>query len=285
MNELRSDIVMVTPATARDWLELNHGNRKPTQRLVKQHVRRLETGRWQVTNDAISFDVEGNLVNGQHRLMAIVEADIPALCLVVWGLPKGSFPILDTGKSRSFKDLLESYGVPNAAKAASVTQLVAHWESHGEVLDNSFVKSNGISGRADQDELLFRYQEDRYALQEAVKAGRRINDAIGISATWWGGLMFFASRIDPADASGFEYGLRTGDTLDGRPLHSSHPVRALRERVRKAERDREFRHFADRREFLALAVKSWNAYRQGRDVERLRFRVGGANPEKFPRML
>jgi len=38
----------------------------------------------------------------------------------------------------------------------------------------------------------------------------------------------------------------------------------------------------NQRYIAALVIKAWNAYRDGAPVRQLKYRIGGANPEKFP---
>jgi hypothetical protein len=65
----------VTPEMASKWLrENNENNRGIKTQVVKKYARDLLDGNWRVTHQCIAFDARGMLVDGQHRLSAIVLA-------------------------------------------------------------------------------------------------------------------------------------------------------------------------------------------------------------------
>jgi len=82
-------------------------------------------------------------------------------------------------------------------------------------------------------------------------------------------------RLDHTDAAFFWERL-----VDGVGLEAGSPILALRDFIA--------REAASSRPTLrpdigaAYIIKAWNAYREGRDVKLLHFRVGGATPERFP---
>lgn len=77
---------MVTPRMAKSWLDHNTLNRRLRPKRVLELVRAIESGQWQYTGESISFDTNGVLSNGQHRLAAIVASGIACEALVVFGL-------------------------------------------------------------------------------------------------------------------------------------------------------------------------------------------------------
>jgi hypothetical protein len=99
-------IETITPRIASSYLEFNNNNRP----LRKAHIRSLAfdmmNGDWQVTHQGIAFDTTGRLIDGQHRLHAIIEAGVPIQMLVTRGCSASSFSILDRGANRSPSDIL-----------------------------------------------------------------------------------------------------------------------------------------------------------------------------------
>ena len=63
-------------------------------------------GDWQLTHQGIAFDTTGRLIDGQHRLHAIIEAGVPVQILVTRGCSASSFSILDRGANRRPSDIL-----------------------------------------------------------------------------------------------------------------------------------------------------------------------------------
>jgi hypothetical protein len=54
------------------------------------------------------------MVDGQHRLAAIIEADVPVDITVFTEVPDGAFDVLDTGKRRNAADVLAIEGEKSA---------------------------------------------------------------------------------------------------------------------------------------------------------------------------
>lgn len=59
-----------------------------------------------MTHQGIAFDITGRLIDGQHRLHAIILAGVPIQISVTRGCSASSFSILDRGSSRSASDIL-----------------------------------------------------------------------------------------------------------------------------------------------------------------------------------
>jgi hypothetical protein len=105
--EPTSEIAEITPQMAREWLEKD----VPQQRCMKAHVvdayaRDMRAGRWSLNGDPIRFDVDGNLIAGQHRLHAIIEADVSVKSFVVRRVPVEALITLDSGIKRTMGDEL-----------------------------------------------------------------------------------------------------------------------------------------------------------------------------------
>lgn len=64
---------MITPVKAAEYLALNKNNRKLNEATVERYVNMMSKGEWIMNGEPICFDRYGNLVNGQHRLTAIIR--------------------------------------------------------------------------------------------------------------------------------------------------------------------------------------------------------------------
>jgi hypothetical protein len=71
---MRTLEMTITPDMAATWLETSEGNRRIRQDHVNTLADHIRHGRWRLTHDPIAFDHNGKLVDGQHRLWAIVLA-------------------------------------------------------------------------------------------------------------------------------------------------------------------------------------------------------------------
>ena len=73
--EIESMVVLVTPELASKWLEKNIDNRNLRKNTINQYVNDMKNGKWSLVGDSITFDKDGILTNGQHRLYAVVQSN------------------------------------------------------------------------------------------------------------------------------------------------------------------------------------------------------------------
>lgn len=71
------DDVTITPRVAEELLKFNTNNRPVNRRALKRYISSMEKGDFVKSTDTISFDKDGKLINGQHRLLACVQAGKP----------------------------------------------------------------------------------------------------------------------------------------------------------------------------------------------------------------
>jgi hypothetical protein len=104
---VRSAFETVTPDMATKWLEGNTHNRSVRDSVVTRYATDMKAGRWKQTHQGIAFDAEGTLIDGQHRLFAILEAGVPVVLQVTRGLPMDTQMVVDDNISRSVTDVLK----------------------------------------------------------------------------------------------------------------------------------------------------------------------------------
>lgn len=101
---------IITPERAEVFLQKNKLNRKVQHTRIDAYVRDIVNGKWDFTNvEPIAFDEDGNLINGQHRCMAVVRAGRPIICAVVKNCKKEA--IFDRGILRSTANILQMRGM------------------------------------------------------------------------------------------------------------------------------------------------------------------------------
>ena len=103
-------VMEVGPDLATRWLEGNTHNRTLKQPLVDRFVRDMQADRWQLTHQGIAFDVDGVLIDGQHRLWAIVLSGKTVPMRVFFNEPIETMKSVDIGLGRSNFDVLHLSG-------------------------------------------------------------------------------------------------------------------------------------------------------------------------------
>jgi hypothetical protein len=125
--------VQVTPALATEWLAVNTKNRRVKAETVDGYARDMKAGEWLTTHQGVAFNEADELIDGQHRLLAIQKSGSAVLLLVSSGWPKKmpkqkSFTMdaVDRGCLRSLPDQLElQHGIANARSIVQVTGALA----------------------------------------------------------------------------------------------------------------------------------------------------------------
>lgn len=100
----------ITPAMAKEYLQHNTANYRSLNKYrVLSYSEDMKNGKWQFNGEAITFGKDGRLLNGQHRLHAIVKAGVPVEMLVIFGLDDG-VNIYDIGGGRSTAQIAKARG-------------------------------------------------------------------------------------------------------------------------------------------------------------------------------
>lgn len=108
-----SEVTTITPQSAAEWLKANKNNRPVRRRHVEFLANEILSGNWQVNGQAIVISDQEEVLDGQHRLMAVIEAGQAIQTLVVYGIGREAFKTIDTGAVRSGSDALALF-YPNA---------------------------------------------------------------------------------------------------------------------------------------------------------------------------
>jgi hypothetical protein len=141
---MKTQVIFVTPDMARNWLEKNGNNRNVREHKVRKFCEDLKHGRFKLTHQGIAFGKDGELIDGQHRLMAIARTGIGALMMVTTGLTDDTVLCIDRGSPRAIHDNARMLGfevsqtsvsVAFAAMACPATILHSTSASEDEVIE------------------------------------------------------------------------------------------------------------------------------------------------------
>lgn len=147
---------LITPEIAADMLTRNEGNRPLRPRTWQGYAKDMLAGKWRQTHEAIAITASGQLINGQHRLTAVVHTGISQLFWVaVYDSTETAMDLpIDFGARRTISDILK--------------------EDKPHVLTANAVFRYAIARHATTP----RPHETQYILQKAV---RPIGDAVEVS--------------------------------------------------------------------------------------------------------
>jgi hypothetical protein len=102
---MKSQVEIVTPELAKLYLQNNDGNRPLRKSWIDYLSESIKRGEWQATHQGIAFSKNGRLLDGQHRLHAIIKANIPVNIFITRNVNESAFKVLDCGAKRTISDL------------------------------------------------------------------------------------------------------------------------------------------------------------------------------------
>lgn len=99
--------ILITPEMAKNLLEKNVTNRRLAPATVKKYAYEMSSGSWMSTHQGIAIDESGQVIDGQHRLSAIVLSGVSILTTlsIYEGDVKTLMIPLDRGKMRTMSDV------------------------------------------------------------------------------------------------------------------------------------------------------------------------------------
>lgn len=258
----------VSPALAEVWLTKNTHNRRLRKWTIQAYASDMAAGDWSFTGEPITFADDGKLLDGQHRLRAIVEAGVTIPLVVVHGLNSRAQEDTDRGVPRKFFDVLTLRGEVNATHLASITRRVHQWK-----LGERRNLDTGTTGATVAQYL--RTLDEHPEIRDFVKDAKRIAKTCELPASIVGLLWWVFSNLDAEDADFFFERLADGQNLaKGHPIYElARTLEAIKSNA-KGERSQTY--------LTAVTIKAWNAYRSGEEIQQLKWRRGGARPEAFP---
>ncbi len=255
---------------AQEVLAYNTGNRRINRRKLEQLVGQMRRGEFVNTGEPIIVSREGILNDGQHRLQAVVEADVEVDMDIRFGISREAFRVTDTGASRTPGDVLTIMGAHAGGQVSSTVRLLLLYERGLPDSIRAFVSHEEIARAferwGDVEDVVAAV--NGHAFPKAVKS-------IPLYAT-----AFLASRT--SGKGKLETWLDAVAT--GLDVGRDHPAYQLRERLLRgipaATREGLLERFA-------LMVKSWNLFAKGDSIPMREFKWTsvGKNAEDFPKVL
>jgi hypothetical protein len=131
-------VVIVTPEMAAEWLSKSReSGRKNYRKIDAVHVRKMaqdmNEDRWADNGDPIRVASDGLVVDGQHRLTAIMLSGKAQSMVVFSGYDDELIDVrlIDTGKNRKIATHIAAAGIPHASLVASVARLAITYQRGG----------------------------------------------------------------------------------------------------------------------------------------------------------
>lgn len=255
--------VLVDPETARRWLKGNQVNRSIRVAKINQFASDMTNGRWNFSNDAICFAPDGTLLNGQHRLHAIIKSGVAMSILIIRNMPPESMTTMDIGSKRTAADALGWDGEKNRHLLAAAAKLAIVYRD-GRIYKDSKVQAvspGEIRSFIDTHPQLRRSVDRVPSIKTKIDA-----PPSAIAVAHWA----VAERVGAQMADHYLHQLafRSGEPEGSAVLAVDSRLRQLRSK----------RAAFSQRAYLALLIKGWNYYATDKRVTSLSATAGARVP-------
>ena len=278
--KVTSEVVNATPEIVRGWLESNMRNRNEKPNKQALYAKDMINGKWLLTGEAIKFDWNDEMIDGQNRCKAHLAAAEVILgltlpYLVVRGLDPEVRAVIDTGVARTAADGIQVIdGHANAVNLAALAKLAIAWDKGFTWLSNYKPTHTEIRDYINAGDNLVE-------LTEAVRAGRSVARLVPGPTTFWAFSFLVCYRANPDDFSHQGAHDFFDAVASGEQLRRDDPRLVLRNRI---TRDAQIRGTSADFEKRALTFRAWNAWRDGDVITKLQGPRGiGWNHKNFPR--
>ena len=247
--------ILVTPEIANEWLEGHTNFRDPSKGTVERYAESMIRGEWELNGEPLAFNSEGELKNGQHRLLAVVKSGVPVLFSVLEGVDSDLY---DKGKVRSLAEYL-SFTLKLDKRSSGFLATASGWlyrwdndklltnESPSEqqtldLIQNNPLITEAVSYVREQFE-----SEDEWALTSLLPPGMAVF------------LRYKIMLSDPEKGNSFFKELIKETNPDPNSV-----TRVLSNRLKYYRHEKSKKH---QRDICSLVINCWSLYKNGESPE------------------
>ena len=270
-----SYVARISPSDAQYLLNLNQKNRKMNKETVRRYRNDMVDQSWQDSASQIQISENGNLLNGQHRLRAMIDSNTSQILTITEGVPESSFAVMDVGRGRSPADALSAENKSYYVVAAASIKLWKVWregfyrtdltkDRHkaNSVQNNSFKKMS----KAATIQFTLDYANATPNMDSICRvAGLTSKLFKGYTSATIGAFLIQANELGHAtyeEAKLFCEKIQTGAGLE-----EKHPVLIMRNRIHTWMQKGEYKGYAVGNK-LSILIYIWNCYITGKTVPR-----------------
>jgi len=254
----------VTPEMAEYLLARNTSNRVAHQPTVENYAACMWRGEWRLNGQNIIIADTGELNDGQHRLLAVIEADMPVMMSLQFGVSRESRGTLDQGRKRTLGDHLAMAGHPNHNHLAALVRLAWCYDNR----QYSMSVAPSVEQATD-------YIARHPSVVDYIRPGVKIGTEFSTSGAQFAFAGFVCSRVSKPQAD--ELLARVADGLG--LVSANVPAARVRERL--------LQHVSGktplrRNEPSAIFIKAFNHQCAGKRMRSLTWTPVGPQAESFP---
>lgn len=260
---MNAKVVLITPEKAQELLKRNTDNRPLRYKTVLFYAEEMKRGNWRLTGQGISISQSGRILDGQHRLEAIIKSGCPISMLLIEGVADDTFSTYDTGKNRSYSDIFSIAGIKNSTQVSSTISNYYKWKMNfSSVMDSRVEGSVSLSKKM---ALNIYYENPEFFQEVTLKAIALVAKTKLLSQAYLGGFMSYLileKKHNSEKVFSFAEQVMTGRDIENNTINLFRDVliRDLSERYKMTEK---MKH--------TLLITTWNRYVTGVELKQLKY--------------
>ena len=282
-------VLSISPAKARVLVKHRNHQRRTSLRTVRRFTKSMQDGRWRLTGATISvwIDTDGEwgipnqwyVLNGMHRLLALIEADVTLQFLVVFEPTNDVFGTYDTGLTRTAGQIMGlAIGFENSQAISVMANAILHYERHPKEL--------WLSTLVDKDEAAdWAKLQHQARLHQCVRDYHALRAQLGFLGHWYSALDWLVHAYSPNASRWLEF---HEALVHGNNLQSDDPRLMLRNQLMRSGRSgnnsRGGNDRWNRQMELAVGIKAWNLFSTGTTKQILVFRQNEVERSGMPKI-
>jgi hypothetical protein len=257
-------LITITPQTAVEMLNQNQNNRPISETQVSHLTRAIKEGDWKVNGDMVRISKTGKVIDGQHRLLAVIRSKMAIDSWMIEGLDDDVFDTIDIGKKRSVADTLSCRGEKNTTSLASALKLTARYFA-------GKVEASMVFSTTDIEKELEKHPEMRDCIFSSSILKGLISPSVLNTCNY-----LFQKKCKTLARLFFER------LISGEDLKKGDPVHALRERlVQNAGSKAKLKDA----HVFALSIKAFNYFCLGTKATHLKLMEQDGRMIVFPKVI
>lgn len=258
MENLRVRRELITPISAQHYLNLSKSNRNISTSKVARYAKDMMANKWVVgTGETIKVSNTNVLLDGHHRLRAVLLSQKPIVMDIAFDLQDSVFTVIDTGKSRNSGDCFRIAGIKHfTALPAIILNYYFLSQNKRRNASSEFTPTN--------NELLDMYlNNSNFWDKVAINADRWYSNFSKIlNRSLIGGIYSYLNDLHEVKAQRFMNELCTGANVT-HPIIISLRNKLIQDKLSSTKLPNNAK--------LGMIIKAWNIYSMGKPVTQLRF--------------
>ncbi|SNB07231.1 conserved hypothetical protein [Flavobacterium psychrophilum] len=244
---------LISPEVAKTILQNNSGNRNISNAKLMEYYNQMIQGKYKEgTAEPLKISNKGRLLDGQHRLTALIKANMTIEFLVARDLDESIFDVLDTGKSRGAADVLSMANVPNSTTISSILKLFYNTKNQ-----------NNERYKLTNPEVLELYKKNEQKHDEiAVLSIRLYKSGKLFNVSLIGGLLLLFMEKNEHEAKSFFEQLCRVKPVQNNTVEVLYQL-FVKDALSKSKIPVHIK--------IKIIIKAWNAFRAGKELKIIKY--------------